>query len=61
MNFEPILAYIGPGPGLGAIGAALTLLGALVLVIVGLVWYPLKRLLGRKGARREAEQTPEET
>ena len=65
LNLEPLIAYIGPGPGLGAIGAMLTLLGALVLVVVGLVWYPLKRLLGRAGrpgrkdARGEAERITE--
>lgn len=38
------LAYIGPGAGLGGLAIAIALvLGALFLV-VGLVWYPLKRV-----------------
>jgi hypothetical protein len=37
------LAYIGPGAGITAIGTAIALLGAIVLAIVGFVWYPLKR------------------
>ena len=44
-------AYIGPGAGLGAIGSAIALLGALILLIVGFIWYPLKRLLRRRKAK----------
>ena len=47
----PAHAYIGPGAGLGAIGSAIALLGALILLIVGFIWYPLKRLLRRRKAR----------
>lgn len=50
------LAYIGPGAGISAIGTALALIAALVLAIVGFVWYPIKRLLGgRKKAPTLAE------
>ena len=41
-------AYIGPGAGLSAIGSALALVGALVLMLVGFVWYPVKRLMKRR-------------
>jgi len=41
--FPPLL-YIGPGAGIGAVGAMLALLGALLLMVVGLVWYPVRRL-----------------
>lgn len=41
-------AYIGPGAGLSAIGSALALLGAVLLLIVGFVWYPVKRLMRRR-------------
>lgn len=37
-------AYIGPGAGISAIGTVVALLGALALIILGFVWYPLKRL-----------------
>jgi hypothetical protein len=43
-------AYIGPGAGLGAIGTAIALVGALILLIVGFVWYPLKRFLRRRNS-----------
>lgn len=42
-------AYVGPGAGLSAIGVLVALLGAVVLAVVGFVWYPLKRLF-RKAA-----------
>ncbi len=45
---EPASAYIGPGAGLSAIGAALALLAAIFLAIVGFVWYPVKRLVARR-------------
>lgn len=47
-------AYVGPGLGLGVIGAFLGGLAAFFLAIVGLVWYPLKRLF-RKSRSRGAE------
>jgi hypothetical protein len=44
----PVFAYIGPGAGLSAIGSVLAVLGAVLLMILGFVWYPVKRLLARK-------------
>jgi hypothetical protein len=38
-------AYVGPGSGVTVIGAALALIGGVILAIVGFVWYPIKRLL----------------
>ena len=47
-------AYVGPGLGLGAIAAFFGAVLAVLLAIVGVVWYPIKRLLSR---RKSAEQT----
>lgn len=44
---DHVLAYIGPGAGLGALIVTIALLLGAVLLLAGLVWYPLKRL--RKG------------
>lgn len=41
-------AYIGPGAGISAIGTVIALIGAILLIIVGFVWYPIKRLLAKK-------------
>ncbi len=43
----PALAYMGPGLGLGAITTSLGILGALLLGLISLLWYPLKRLIRR--------------
>lgn len=42
-----VLAYVGPGAGLSAIGALFALIGAVFLAIVGFLWYPIRRLLRR--------------
>lgn len=44
---DPAFAYLGPGLGLGAITTALGVLGAILLGIVSVVWYPVKRLIRR--------------
>ena len=46
----PALAYIGPGAGLGVIAVTVALVLGVLLLVIGLVWYPLKRLLKRKKA-----------
>lgn len=49
-----MLAYIGPGTGLSAIGALLAVVAALAIALFGFVWFPLRRLLRRaKGKQRE--------
>ena len=40
-------AYTGPGLGLGAVGVAFGLIGSILLAIVSVVWYPIKRLVRR--------------
>ena len=42
------MAYIGPGAGLGAFAVVIAIAVALLLLVVGFVWYPLKRLLRRR-------------
>lgn len=49
------LAYMGPGAGLAAFGAVLTLAAMLVFMAVGFVWYPLLRLRAAWRRRRGKE------
>lgn len=42
---QSVWAYIGPGAGISAIGTVVAFIGAILLAIVGFVWYPMKRLL----------------
>ena len=44
----PAQAYLGPGAGLSAIGSAIALLAAILIAIVGFLWFPLKRMMARK-------------
>lgn len=50
-----VIAYVGPGAGLSAIGAFLAILAGIVVAIVGFIWYPIKRLIRsvKRGASRE--------
>ena len=59
--FTPAVAqaYIGPGAGLSALGSLLALLGAVLLTLVGFIWYPVKRVIRRWKASRAAQEHPE--
>ena len=52
-------AYVGPGMGVGVIGAIIGIFAAIVLSIVGLVWFPLKRAFGG-ASKKESEEKKEE-
>jgi hypothetical protein len=57
---SPAMAYIGPGAGLSAFGALLAVVVAVLAAILGFLWYPIKRLLGRfKRAKRKAPESSE--
>jgi hypothetical protein len=49
-------AYVGPGAGLTAIGTILALMAAVLFALVGFVWYPVKRLMKRSGAKAPAAE-----
>ena len=52
---EFVAAYVGLGPGLGAIGSLLAVGGIVVAMLGGLVWYPVKQALRAVRARRAVE------
>jgi uncharacterized membrane protein len=45
-------AYIGPGVGAGLFAVILGIIGSIFFAFVGIIWYPIKRLL--KGRRPPA-------
>jgi hypothetical protein len=47
-HLTALLAYVGPGAGLSAIGAFLAVVAGVLVALFGFVWYPVKRLLNRK-------------
>ncbi len=52
------LAYIGPGLGLGAIALFLGVLLSVFLAIVGVVWYPIKRMIRAMRGSKDAHSEP---
>ena len=42
---SPAVAYIGPGMGGGVIAAVLGVVGAVLLALFGILYYPIKRML----------------
>jgi hypothetical protein len=47
-------AYIGPGAGVGTIAIVLGILSSIFLGFVGILWYPIKRLIKSWKASRES-------
>jgi len=45
-------AYVGPGLGLGVIGVIVGVVVTVLLAIIGLFWYPLKRLLKKADSNK---------
>jgi len=48
-----VFAYIGPGMGGGLIAAVLGIIGALLLAIFGILYYPIKRALKNRRKAKE--------
>ena len=42
---SPVFAYIGPGMGGGVFAAVLGVVGAVLLALFGILYYPIKRML----------------
>ena len=47
-------AYVGPGLGLGALAVILGIVISILIAVIAIVWYPLKR---RRAARSKAAET----
>ena len=54
----PAQAYLGPGGAVSSVGALLALIGAVLLAIVGFVWFPLKRMI--KGEEPDTDEDMDE-
>ncbi len=55
-----VIAYVGPGAGLSAIGAFLAMVAGVFVAIAGFVWYPIKRLIRRIKAPPSTERPDSE-
>lgn len=52
---EAAHAYIGPGLGLSVLATIGAIVATLVLFLVSIVYFPIKRLMARKKNKREDE------
>lgn len=51
LPLAPAHAYIGPGVGAGTVAVVLGIISSIFLAFVGILWYPIKRLIkGRKAS-----------
>jgi len=50
----PSFAYLGPGVGGGVIAATMGIIVAIFAALLGLIWFPVKRLLKK---RKEKKRT----
>ncbi len=58
---SPAAAYLGPGLGLGTIGIIVALLLSVILALIGLFWYPIKRRLRQWRSQPEKTDKPSES
>lgn len=51
------LAYVGPGAGLSVIGSLLAIVAAVILALIGFVFYPLRRMFRKKRTKKSERET----
>tara|TARA_E500000178_G_C16908601_1_gene701496 strand:+ start:317 stop:523 length:207 start_codon:yes stop_codon:yes gene_type:complete len=49
----PSNAYLGPGIGAGILLATLGIVVAIIASIVGLIWFPLKKIFNKKKEKKK--------
>jgi hypothetical protein len=57
----PAMAYVGPGAGMGILGALLAILLAIVATVVGIVLWPVRAITRRLKAKRDTGPQSGET
>ena len=53
LKTTPLIAYIGPGMGGGAIAAIFGFIAAFFLGLWGILYYPIKRALKKRKKKKE--------
>lgn len=53
---SPAHAYMGAGAGLSALGSMLSFVGVFLLMVLGFVWFPLKRAIKKMTGKSEQAQ-----
>lgn len=57
---QNLLAYVGPGTGMSAIGTFIAFVLGIFVAILGFIWYPVKRILKRKSKEPDQVKDKEE-
>lgn len=57
---QPVMAYVGPGAGLAAIGAFFALIAGVLAALFGFLWYPIKRMMRKRKQARQKNEGQEE-
>jgi uncharacterized membrane protein len=47
-------AYLGPGAGLGMIGGLIAVIIAIVFIVFGLIFYPIRRYLKHRSTSKQS-------
>ena len=47
-SLQPAFAYLGPGGVISGLGALLALVAAVLVAILGFLWFPIKRLMSKR-------------
>ncbi len=51
---SPVYAYLGPGGVVSGLGSFLALVAAVLVAIVGFLWFPMKRLIKRRRGMQDS-------
>ena len=51
-------AYVGPGLGAGALGAIFGVIGAVLIAVFAVIYYPIKRVMRRRKLASADRTTP---
>ena len=55
----PALAYIGPGAGAGTIAVVFGVIISIILALISIIWYPIKRLIKGKKTSNQQDKNVE--
>jgi len=55
---SPVYAYIGPGLGAGTIATILGVLGSIIVAIIAVLYYPIKRTLKKRKKKNTTQNRP---
>ena len=50
----PCFAYVGPGLGLSTIGVIIAFFAAVIMAVIGFIWYPIRRLFRKPETPEDA-------